>query len=341
MDSLLGRLATQFNVGAERLAAATLLDILQRCKPVRDAMSELLVGLGARSSGALSYREPLEDSDAEPGEISVVDPGAERAAIALLFGSGPPPNQVGKLLRVRLAAGGLALFVAPTRRRDALWDFLRERWGEHLPNDGIREFGNWGRAARLTSGRWLALATWPSVLNALELAAFRAAIPSTVADLHQLRGLVDRMDDSGFSPFATAELLPPGGRTVMQLCDLADQLGYRFRQSEQPGSWVGGRYFAAPFEWNRATVRVCYSPQDWGRTGHPLMLEIVRPRHPGGLPLALLLAPATAMAEGAIHARGEDVWLALNIRTRSSQTEVLDDLIFQVEAALRRLADAA
>jgi hypothetical protein len=85
-------------------------------------------------------------------------------------------------------------------------------------------FGREGEAeiAHLSTGCTIAVASWSVLLSAIGAALEAAEEYDKRADLHQLEGLVAKMETEGYRPFTSTDLTGDTPHLVLQLCELVD-----------------------------------------------------------------------------------------------------------------------
>jgi hypothetical protein len=217
--SLLSHIADKFIPQYENVANSSLSHLLNRYAAARDGLKQMLEldvvpNHYVTEMSATSHGRP---------DISALDANNHKAIIIEgKFWANLTDNQPTNYLK-ELAAGGKLLFLAPDRRLESLQSVVSSRLGKADQRVVIR--------------------SWTALLRLIEGENGKTYDSSLAADLVQLRGLCQRMDEEGMPPLSMEDLDPMNGRLCYQLADLIDDCNERLRawgQADFKGMKSGG-----------------------------------------------------------------------------------------------------
>lgn len=234
--TLLAQLAPLFGSQTENLAVEALGHILSGSAAARGALSELLEAGGAGIGQVAEVRtQDVGEDGARPDLVGADRDGKERVLIEAKFWAGLTENQPGGYL-ARLAPArqpSALLFVAPAQRMAALWAELcrlSETASGNASQSPVEEL----RSAATSTGPYLMLTSWRSLLGRMAAKASAAADSHAEIDIRQLRGLTEQQDAEAFLPLRREELGPQLPRRVIDLSGLVDDAIGRVAETE----WV-------------------------------------------------------------------------------------------------------
>lgn len=205
-DSLLAHLAWMLSSRHEDVAVEALGYILKSASARR--VLEYLVKDGGTNTGEIvSVRTQVGGEDGtRPDLVGFDGYGNECLIIEAKFWAGLTGNQPIAYLK-RLPSEKALLFVAPVSRIETLWAELRRQLVEQ--DGSIHTLVNTGfKSGRIDGeefgGTYLMLIGWPDLLNSLE----NAGDSDMIEEIDQLKGFVNRIEESGFPPIGPEELAP-------------------------------------------------------------------------------------------------------------------------------------
>ena len=300
-NNLLGHLALKLGTHQELWATEALHYILGSSLAARQAFLEYVnEHTRVRLPEDLSFRTQEVATDGSIPDLVGVD---EHNQIALVveakFWAGLTDNQpITYLKQLSPGLSRVLLFIVPTARLQTLWREILDRCVlEKLPPDLVAGQGE-VLVARVAE-RSLALVSWRALLAHVIYRLELKRELTAAADVQQLLGLCEQMDQTAFLPVRSEELAPQIGRRLVQYCDLVDELTERLKQ-EKIGSTQGlratakknwyGRYIKVYGYW--CLIKFDYSlwgtlhetplwfrvwnDQDAHQRLHPLEMEIPR-----------------------------------------------------------------
>lgn len=225
-NTLFGHLARRFASSPENLATESLLFILQRSLPAKQAFFHYLEQAGCTLSEGLRLASQYTDPDDQSTPDLVGLDAANHPAFICesKFWAGLTENQpVSYLKQLEKVSGSILIIIGPSKRSSLLWPELLRRvksagYEVDQKKPPVAEM-----EAAVVNGRYaLAFASWRSVLNALLHAVESEGDQNTLNDLTQLQGLCDQMDSDVFLPIQSEELTSNIGQRIIHYCDLVD-----------------------------------------------------------------------------------------------------------------------
>ena len=233
-QTLLAHLALKLGSHPENIAVDALGYILSESESARRALQNLLQA-GDVDVGPISEIR-TQDSDEGGGRPDLAgrdDGGVERVLIEAKFWAGLTDNQpVAYLERLPTDKPSALVFVAPAARLEPLWAELRRRVAEAGIELGTDTRERDLQSASVDGERHLMLTSWKSLLDLMESQA--GAAGNSRADIRQLLGLTQRMDEDAFLPIRSEEFRPEIPRRIRGLLSLISKVSERGRQD----GWV-------------------------------------------------------------------------------------------------------
>lgn len=235
--TLLAHLAPMLGASTENIAVEALGHILTTSEASLRAIEDVLKTGGAEV-GTISpdvQTQAGDEEGARPDLAGSDERGVERVLIEAKFWAGLTKRQpVDYLNRLPTDKPSVLLFVAPAARFEPLWGELRRR----VVEKGM-DFGPESRDANLWTAeaggeRRLMLISWKALLDSMASKASMAGESRSVADIRQLLGLTQRMDEDAFLPLRPEELGPEFPRRMCNLQRLVDDATTRAREAK----WV-------------------------------------------------------------------------------------------------------
>lgn len=343
--SLFGQLALRLATHPENIATEALCYILRTAPAARQVLTELAEAAGAELSVSdrLSY-----DTQLGRGEYGIPDLVGWRSdgSLALLveakFGAGLTKNQpVQYLNSLSESAPSVVLMLVPHARLRSVWHRCQQRCmkqrGTFQEVDAdIRLF------ARAAVGKHhLGIVSWRRLMKDLEEALSAGDDPQTFADLQQLQGLVDQMEEEVFIPFTNDDLKPERGRKHFQLVRLVDKVteclvneGPASRNASQKTGRLGS--YGRTFELHGSDCFLVVTPRLWFRAAQPgiqtpLWLVVSDPRSKSAARVRRALAELEDLDPPRLYDYSpEEAHIPLLIPPGQEEDEVIRSLVEQI-----------
>lgn len=231
--TLLADLGAKLDGKQENLATEALRFILNQSPAARHAFNKhmrALLGAAEAAQGAMqpvAWETQVQLTDEiRPDLVGKDEGGRPILFVDSKFWAGLTEAQpVGYLQYLRSTKGLGLVFVAPANRIATLWPELTRRC--HAAGIGHAVGPSAVSYERILSAPGeptLAVASWDSVLTNLVQAAAVDRDLAAVEDINQLRGLCDRMEESGFMPLTSEELTGNWARRIVDFCGIVDDL---------------------------------------------------------------------------------------------------------------------
>ncbi len=206
-ESLFAHMALRLGAHPENLATEALAYVLARPGSGKNGFRGALPER-ARAATPLDLRyvtQAASEKDGRPDLAGLDSNGKIRVLVEAKFGAGFTEKQpLGYL--AQLAAGGLLVVVGPRTRHAYLLRELRARLAEAKRSFEQVSASESDIAHLLIDELHLVVISWQRVLGAIRLELELAGDVSGLADVAQLLGLCDRMDNEAFIPVTEAEL---------------------------------------------------------------------------------------------------------------------------------------
>ena len=256
-DSLLAHLTRRLTSQSENVATEALLYVLDRHQPAWARFESLARRLQPELGSLAGFRSQdwSGDDGAIPDLVGVGEDGSTPLVVEVKFWAPLTPNQP-CAYHERLPEGGLLVFLCPRQRAGSLTAELADRCGHATVTED--------RTMSFDGGRRMAVLTWHDLLDELDDALKAAGDDEGLADVRQLRGLVEADDGQVFLPLESAELSGQTGRRLTQFWGLIEAIVDRLVRMEVAD--LGGLRFA------------CRVGQAYGRyfrlNGHEVQLVV-------------------------------------------------------------------
>lgn len=240
--SLLAHVAPGLTTQFENLATESLLYLLRSYRDAHKAFVELVSTIGYIPPSDLRFDTQVH---MQHGNIpDLVGATEDKTGVLLVeskFWAPLTSNQpTGYLRRLPTGREGMVLFIAPERRRQALWQELVarcQREGLELSEE-TGEPPNWQSASTSEINR-LAYVSWSFALDRLECRLEEAGHDRGAHEVWQLMGLCQRLEE----PFRLPEDPPGSERHKVQLRSIVDEVAGRLIES---GVFATKGYRATP-----------------------------------------------------------------------------------------------
>lgn len=190
-------------------------------------LETIAVSTGVSLSPIRYFRTQFSGEDGAIPDLAGFDSnGIVRILIENKFWAGLTSNQpVGYLQNLPISEPGLLLFVVPQRRLETVWSELASsstRVGVQLPTAGWH--GNNLLSAQVGC-HTLAITSWSTILTQIEADLKISGEAECLADLVQLRGLCEEMENTGYVPVTLRELTDLNApRFLMSMSLITDAL---------------------------------------------------------------------------------------------------------------------
>lgn len=337
-DTLLAYLVPKLTSGVEDAATDALAFILNKSKPCRDALVDLVTDDTLELNQLSRVRTQVIRDDASRLDLAGYDgDGSLRLIIESKFGASLLEGQASRYIRhLDPIQTGVLLFVAPERRLSSLWAEINKQMDgdeDHQPFEAV-EAEERLRVARVgRSNKRIVLSSWTRLLEHLKGAASELAL---VSEIEQLLGLATSQGDRRFTPLHSEDLGTSVPRRIHDLYRVVDDLvdvhgvGDQWmdvKRLRAAGGWDGyGRNFRFANVEGQHWIGVSFS--FWGAEE--------------GLPIWLYLDTklSAAIDSDAVRRRlglGEDwepeeeMWVPIRLRTGAIYEDVVDDVVCQVK----------
>ncbi len=283
-NTVLSHLAVRFAVHPEVVATEALTFILKQSPAARNALAEIARQFGVVIQEDLKFEaQSSDDAGARPDIIGKASSEGARLVIELKFWAGLSEAQPVGYIKSMPEETSLLMFVAPGLRFETLWSELFRRCavsgittlGPTTPRHEIRFTPVGNHVLGLVSWRFLL----DSILSSVEI----AEDVGTSADIRQLAGLCEKMDDDAFLPLTSDELTSAMGRRIIQFgqlaFDLTDLLVDKKLASIKGRRATGSNgYYGRPLQLKGYGCFLHFNAWHWSRWGEsPLWLKIQGP----------------------------------------------------------------
>jgi hypothetical protein len=334
---LFGELVPRLTAHPENAASDALAYVLTASVRARAAVSSLLTRHGVTPVGDIHFLREVTGETGERPDLAVSDQtGSEIALLEVKFWAGFTDNQpMAYLTRLRGESSRALVFVVPDNRVPSAWrhvtDALRQAGSDFTESSSSSSGMRTGTSANIS----ILLVSWRSLLGSIQDHLQPVADADTLADLHQLRGLVDRMEEDQFLPLHPSELSSGIARRHIQLSDLFTRVmaelvaaGLCERSRFDTGN-SGGLHYGTNISLNEVGFWVGFWYRPWrDLVETPFWLQLLdEEKSPGTINA---LRPLTS-AGRLIEENGN--WLIpLRIRTGVERDDVVADLVDQVRS---------
>ena len=225
--SLFHHLAFNFSKSPEDLASEALCYILAQSNPARAAFIRFVqqaqpllpddIQFSTQESGEQGERPDLAGVDVEGKEVFLGE---------AKFWAGLTDNQpVAYIRRLKKRTGSMLIFIVPEIRIATIWPEVLRRCADrelkYEPSEADQELI---QTAKFSDYPLLAIVSWRKIINCLRAAVEPEGDRVVLADIIQLEGLCERMDESAFLPLRAEELAGSFGMRLMQLNTVVDDV---------------------------------------------------------------------------------------------------------------------
>ena len=238
MSTLFGHLAPKFGSKPEDLATEALSYILDRSEVARRAFIQ---HINDRSNVALEHglqfsTQGIMENGGIPDLWGRGNDNSQLLLVEAKFWAGLTSRQPsGYLEALADAKDGVLVFLVPEKRTEHITRVVLKALREEDVLDGDARLQALPVVTKM--GSTVAITNWSTTLCKLEEALTDAGEHRILADVHQLRGLCERLDAEAFHPLSADELSPNVARRILDLKGLVESLHSVIQQREGDG-WV-------------------------------------------------------------------------------------------------------
>ncbi|MBB3084197.1 hypothetical protein [Geodermatophilus sabuli] len=335
---MFGYLVTRLAAHPENVATDALHYVLSTSPIVGRALEDHLRRVVDLPVGLHYDVQAAADDGSIPDLAGVAEDGSTPLLLEAKFYAGLTANQpVGYLRRLPAARPALLLFVVPAARLELLWTEVTARAGLTDPTAPAGDF----RQVAVNDRHTLAMTSWRALLAVLAEAAVASGDQAAAANLAQLRGLCERMDDQAFHPIAPEELSGSVAVRLQQYLGLINKAVDRLIDAEvattgsndfrrgglRAGVQWWGRYFGV--SGTSCLLRISAGP--WARDrATPLWLQIGYNSSPPPAAIHAALKPLQA-ERNRVFRRHTCVDVAIDLLPGAEEDAVLDHITRQIE----------
>ena len=231
-STLFAQILPMFTGQTERVATEALRHILAHSEPARVALEQMLRAAGVETGSLTRFATEAIGQEGERVDLVCYDEsGAERVLVEAKFWAGLTDNQPNTYLaRLPEDTHSALMFVAPAQRIETLWSELCRRAEEQHELTVTSDTPTSGELRGISidsNGHKMMVTSWRTVLEQMESRGSTTTDLATVADIRQLRGLTERMDNDAFLPIHPEELGQEVPRRMLNLADLVDDATQR------------------------------------------------------------------------------------------------------------------
>jgi len=337
-ESLFGHLVGRFSAQPENIATEALRYVLMRSAAARRSVHSMARQMGVIIPADLTYRTQVTSE--ETGIYDLVGFAEDNSlpiVIEAKFGAALTENQPAQYLQsFDDARPSLLLMLAPQSRLTALWSECRSRCREADLPVGDEDHGS-GEVRWTSVGRHvMGIISWRSFMDMVEVQVAAAGVGSAIADLQQLRGMVDRMEADAFIPFRAEDLAPERGRMYEQLIQVVEEVVEALKLEDfvsLEGLRTGGRRgaYGRYFRIHDSFCFIGVNPRNWHRVAEtPLWLAVYDLDFKGSAQARRLLAPLERKEPPRLYMDDSTPIVPLFIPTGRDRTEVVRSVKNQI-----------
>ena len=333
--SVLAHLMPSFYQPIEDRGTDALAYILNRSANCRGALDGLLRDGDVRLNPITRVEtQVIDDPRSRPDMVGFDGESARRLMVEVKFWAILQPRQAWRYYQKLEKSGpGVLLFICPKSAVKYYWpqvcDQLEKDEEKPVPLERCETFDGTRRAHVVGANRHVLMVSWELLLDRLAAVALDFEVRS---DIHQLQGLVQRLNDEAFPPLTDKSASDFAARDA----DLRKMVRDAVGRGKEEGwlnldglafgdtEWYYRRFFSVVGVTNPPwlAVGIEYQQDLYERT--PLWVSIWRKHSPG------IKLPGDAVTGTEIH------WLPIELKTGAVYDDVLDDVVTQ----LQKIADA-
>jgi hypothetical protein len=335
---LFRHLATRFSASPENLATESLAYVLRSAVASRTLIDFFRETADVDLDSRFRFRTQSFGGDGSvPDLVGIDSAGDQSIVVEAKFWAGLTDQQpLGYLPRLPATRPAVLAFVAPASRVDLLWREVRRRCAAGGMTLGADRGGNELRIAALNDEHRLVVVSWRRLLDVLARALVVAGEDDIAADLTQLDGLCERMDEDAFLPIRAEELSSELSYRITDYGHLVDELVNRLVETGRV-STIGRRasggygWFGRPVDVGSVLTFFGFNARKWTyEAATPLWISVYGPRwsEPGAA-VREALAPFEFEDPPALFEADGHLTIPLYPATGREWDDVVDDLVNQ------------
>ncbi|MCK9197642.1 MAG: hypothetical protein M0P16_11755, partial [Syntrophales bacterium] len=222
MESLLGSFYSRIRGSQEDIASAGLCYLLERSDHAKEAVYSIIRAGSNTELKDLSFRSQVSGENQERPDLVGTDAeGRERLIIEAKFMAGLTKNQPVQYMKRVERVAGVLLFVCPSQRMQSLKRDLYFQIHKNYDKVIVEDKQFHIRFADLCS---VILISWEELLRIMELELTRGEERELLSDLHQIRGLCEKIESESIMPISSADLSPSIGKRVLSYYQIVDKV---------------------------------------------------------------------------------------------------------------------
>jgi len=208
-NTLFGHLAQRFSVHPENLATEALLYILNNTLKSKDIFARYFASTEDNFAPIVQFSSQVSsEGETIPDLVGIDEEGENVFVIENKFWAELTPNQpLGYLPLLPIGKSSALFFVCPEKRLSTLHPEIIRLLGDshqYETRETVLETED-VIINKLADSKYLTLVSWRRLLSDLESLLDPISERTLIADLNQLQGLCERMDNEGFIPLRSGE----------------------------------------------------------------------------------------------------------------------------------------
>ena len=190
----------------------------------------------------------------------------------------------------------------------------------------------------------MAAISWRQLLSVIAQRLEAEGEHAVVADVRQLQGLCERMDEDQFLPLRPEELGPEIPRLILQLQRLANEIvdtviGEGLGAAERGGGTTTNDYVGRYISVNENKVWIGYWPTQWALRSTPIWLDIASTDAADGSDLRSRFADFERRTPAGVFVDEERLLFPIELPSVVDRDVVLRAAVDQVREIVTRLGD--
>ena len=331
-QSLLAHLTPWFYRPIEDRGTDALAYILNGSAACRAALDQTLRDDAFAAEPLLSFQTQVQydDGKSRVDMVGYDKDGCVATVVESKFWAGLQPEQTGRyfaVLQEATSGPGVLLVICPKSRNRYLWPEVQAQMRESGWKMEPIASGEGIDLANVTNtNKRCVMVSWETLVDKLDAAAESFAVR---ADIHQLRGLVQRQNDEAFPP-----LTPETSAHGFEILDshFRRMVGNAVQRGKREfGLSTKGLQWGVTKQYRRRFFRVeGVTKPRWLTLGIEYQEEFYTVS-PLWVMIPLKHGPKIKAVPGAIT-KGDFCWLPITLKTGAVFDDVLDDVVSQLEA---------
>ena len=224
MSSLLAKFFTRIKGSQEDIASEGLAYILQRSKNARIALSNIIRNDCGLVLNEITYSTQNIGEHLERPDISGINSeNKEVIIIEAKFWASLTANQPIEYLN-RLKQNSILIFICPSLRVRTIYNELIRKILAFEPGNLILNADSEKHIIQFENNRFLTVKTWEETLNAVKFELSRNNEYHLLADIEQIIGLCQTIDNNSFVPFQSEDFATSNAKRINSYYDIADKV---------------------------------------------------------------------------------------------------------------------